>query len=78
MIIKNASVYTEDGIFLEKDIYIEGTRFVDCAEKVSDKTEIDASGCVAIPGLTDIHFHGCMGQDFCDGTREAIDTMAAY
>ena len=42
MIIKNASVYTEDGIFLEKDIYIEGTRFVDCAEKVSDKTEIDA------------------------------------
>ena len=78
MIIKNASVYTEDGIFLEKDIYIEGTRFVDCAEKVSDKTEIDAGGCVAIPGLTDIHFHGCMGQDFCDGTREAIDTMAAY
>ena len=41
-------------------------------------TEIDAGGCVAIPGLTDIHFHGCMGQDFCDGTREAIDTMAAY
>ena len=29
MIIKNASVYTEDGIFLEKDIYIEGTRFVE-------------------------------------------------
>lgn len=78
MIIKNASVYTEDGIFLEKDIYIEGNRFVDCADKVSDKKEIDASGCVAIPGLTDIHFHGCMGQDFCDGTREAIDTMAAY
>ena len=55
MIIKNASVYTEDGIFLEKDIYIEDNRFVDCAEKVSDKTEIDAEGCVAIPGLTDIH-----------------------
>ncbi|MCI8357741.1 MAG: N-acetylglucosamine-6-phosphate deacetylase [Lachnospiraceae bacterium] len=78
MIIKNASVYTEDGIFLNKDIYIDGDRFVDCREKVHDTQEIDASGCYAIPGLTDIHFHGCMGFDFCDGTREAVDTMAAY
>ena len=29
MIIKNASVYTEDGIFLTKDIYINDNRFVD-------------------------------------------------
>lgn len=78
MIIRNASVYTEDGIFLERDIYIEGKRFVDCEEEVTDRTETDASGCVAIPGLTDIHFHGCMGYDFCDGTREAVDAMAAY
>lgn len=78
MIIKNASVYTEDGIFLTKDIYVEDGRFVDCKEKVHDTQVLDASGCYAIPGLTDIHFHGCMGYDFCDGTREAIDTMAAY
>ena len=78
MIIKNASVYTEDGIFLEKDIYIEGDYFVGTKDEVSDDTVIDTSGCVAIPGLTDIHFHGCMSYDFCDGTREAIDSMAAY
>lgn len=78
MIIKNASVYTEDGIFLDKDIFIEGDHFVDSEEKVTDKTEIDGTGCVAIPGLTDIHFHGCVGYDFCDGTKEAIDAMAAY
>lgn len=78
MIIKNASVYTEDGRFLSRDIFIEDDRFVDCEEKVTDKTEIDAAGCIAIPGLTDIHFHGCMGYDFCDGTREAIHAMAAY
>ena len=29
MIIKNASVYTEDGIFLEKDIYIEDWKMAD-------------------------------------------------
>lgn len=78
MIIKNASVYTEDGIFLEKEIYIDGGHFVDSAEKAGDSQVIDASGCYAIPGLTDIHFHGCMSYDFCDGTREAIDAMAAY
>lgn len=39
---------------------------------------IDASGCYAIPGLIDIHFHGCMGKDFCDGTQEAIRTLAEY
>lgn len=78
MIIKNASVYTEDGIFLDKDIYIAGDCFTDCKEKADDSQVIDASGCYAIPGLTDIHFHGCMGYDFCDGTREAIDAMAAY
>ena len=78
MIIKNASVYTENGIFLTKDIYISGDRFTECEEQVRDAQIIDASGCYAIPGLTDIHFHGCMGYDFCDGTREAIDAMAAY
>lgn len=78
MIIKNASVYTEDGRFVPKDIYIEENRFVDCEKKVSDRTEIDGTGCYAIPGLTDIHFHGCVGYDFCDGSREAIDAMAAY
>ena len=78
MIIKNASVYTEDGRFLSKDIWIEKDYFVDCEEKVSDKTVVDGTGCYAIPGLTDIHFHGCVGHDFCDGTREAIDAMAAY
>ncbi len=78
MIIRNASVYTEDGRFLYKNIFIEGDCFVDSEEKVTDRTELDGTGCIAIPGLTDIHFHGCMGHDFCDGTREAIDTMAAY
>lgn len=78
MIIKNASVYTGDGYFAEKDIYIEGCIFTDSADKVTDGNLIDAAGCYAVPGLTDIHFHGCMGHDFSDGTREAIDALAAY
>lgn len=76
MIIKNAEVYTEDGVFRRQDIYIQGDRFTGQAPE--DTQVIDAEGCYAIPGLTDIHFHGCMGKDFCDGTEEAIRTIADY
>lgn len=39
---------------------------------------LDASGLYAIPGLCDIHFHACDGKDFCDGTTEALSTIAHY
>lgn len=39
---------------------------------------VDATGCYVIPGLTDIHFHGCDGFDFCDGTLEALDAICRY
>ena len=38
----------------------------------------DMGGLYAVPGLVDLHFHGCMGHDFCDGTHEAISTLAKY
>lgn len=78
MIIKNADVYTEEGIFAPKDIYIKGDCFAESWENADDQRELDASSCYAIPGLTDIHFHGCRGFDFSDGTRAAIDALAAY
>ena len=78
MIIKNAAVYTEKGAFEEGEIFIKEGFFVENREEADDGQEIDGAGCYAIPGLTDIHFHGCMGHDFCDGTREAVDAMAVY
>ncbi len=78
MIIRNASVYTEPGVFTERDIFIKDGFFVESREEANDGQVIDGSGCYAIPGLTDIHFHGCVGYDFCDGTREAVDAMAVY
>lgn len=75
MIIKNASVFEENGTFVTKDVYIENGLFADSS---TDDTVIDASNLYAIPGLTDIHFHGCVGHDFCDGTHEAIRAIAEY
>ena len=78
MIIKNASVFTEEGKFAKQDIFIKDGKFVVSAEEADGEEIIDAKECFAVPGLTDIHFHGCMGHDFCDGTREAITAMAEY
>lgn len=44
----------------------------------SDGKILDASGLIMIPGLVDIHFHGCKGADMCDGTVEALDVITSY
>ena len=74
MKIKNGKVY-ENGIFTEKEITAENGLF---AEQTTDDTVLDATDCYVIPGLIDIHFHGCAGVDFCDGTVEAMRQMAEY
>jgi N-acetylglucosamine-6-phosphate deacetylase len=76
MIIKNAMVFLEDGSFAKKDIYIVKDRFSE--NETYDNQILDAEGLYAIPGLTDIHFHGCAGYDFCDGTPEAFQKIAEY
>jgi N-acetylglucosamine-6-phosphate deacetylase len=38
----------------------------------------DVSGCWVIPGLTDLHFHGCRGADVSDGEAEGLRTIARY
>ncbi|HWT26349.1 MAG TPA: N-acetylglucosamine-6-phosphate deacetylase, partial [Mobilitalea sp.] len=76
MIIKNAKIYRENGSFDEGDIHIDNERIT--AGTSQDSTVIDAYGLYAIPGLTDLHFHGCAGYDFCDGTVEAFDAITRY
>lgn len=81
MLIKNAYVYNEDSTFEEKDIYIKGHLITDqknYENPDADQEILDAKGLIAIPGLTDIHFHGCAGYDFCDGTSEALDVITKY
>lgn len=80
MIIKNVKVYTEEKMFKEGEIVICDGRFQEPSQITEDKDgqAIDGKGCYAIPGLIDIHFHGCKGYDFCDGTKEAIAEIAKY
>ncbi|MDD6160013.1 MAG: N-acetylglucosamine-6-phosphate deacetylase, partial [Oscillospiraceae bacterium] len=35
-------------------------------------------GCYVIPGLVDVHFHGCVGEDFSDASPEGLQRIADY
>jgi len=75
MKIENIKVFGEDCQFHMSELYINGA---DIADRFSDDVVIDGEDCYAIPGLIDIHFHGCIGHDFCEGTEEAIQIIADY
>ena len=74
MRILNALVFRETGEFTPGEVGIQGGVFSDSA----GGEVLDAQGCWALPGLIDLHFHGCMGHDFCDGTPAALKAIAAY
>ena len=58
---------------------MENGRFVSCTgEPAGEEAVVDAEGMYLIPGLVDIHFHGCKGADMCDGTKEALDVITSY
>ena len=76
MIIKNVKVYGEDFQFHPGDVVIENGVFCETASNTGEV--MDGEGAYAIPGLIDIHFHGCMGADVCDNDPEAIRTIAEY
>ena len=75
MVIQGGKVFLPDGSFAEQDVFISGERF---SETGNGSDVINADGCYVIPGLIDVHFHGCMGHDFCDGTEDSIHAMAEY
>ena len=41
-----------------------------------DAQIIDANGGYVMPGLIDIHIHGYLGKDVCDGEEESIRTIS--
>lgn len=84
MIIKNIKIYQPDQTFVPgviiteddhiKEVYTER----EAVESTASQQVLDGQGCYCIPGMIDLHFHGCKGADFCDGTREVLDTISQF
>ncbi len=84
-VFADGTVVVQDGKIQEIDFRVDAGGHNDLkSEKNKDEVEIlendniDTKGMYVIPGLVDIHFHGCVGVDFCDGTKEAFDAITKY
>lgn len=66
-----------DGRFVRGGFSVENGRFAHVLEDVPGPAE-DLDGALVIPGLVDIHVHGCAGADFSDGDYAGLVRMARY
>lgn len=75
MRVAGGEVFDLEKGFIQRELYTDGERI---SAKSADDTVLDAAGCYVIPGLVDVHFHGCVGEDFSDATPEGLQKMADY
>ena len=78
MKIINGLVFDLERGFIARELYTKNDVITSTASDASDDPIVDASGCYVIPGLVDVHFHGCCGEDFSDATPEGLQKMADY
>lgn len=70
---KIAKVYTENQILENVFVVVEDGQFVDILKETNNDFYIDYSDKIMIPGIIDIHSHGCMGYSATSTNREDID-----
>ncbi|MFA9464559.1 MAG: N-acetylglucosamine-6-phosphate deacetylase [Velocimicrobium sp.] len=78
MIIKNGLLFQENGAFVLDDLHLNQTTIIPASACHGTNEIIDATGLYVIPGLIDVHIHGAMGYDFCDGNPTGLMKISAY
>lgn len=79
MLIKNGTLFCDDGRFHVLDLETSGDRIGAIgAASGGGQRVLDAAGCYVVPGFVDIHIHGAVGADFSDGEADAIQAMARF
>ena len=76
MIFKNGFVLDKSFHFVQTDLQIKNGKIVAVGCCEPDTEVVNCTGKYLIPGLVDIHTHGCGGADACDGTKEALDILS--
>lgn len=81
ILFKNAKYLDDDFRIRTGDIHVTTDRIDFCGAHrapLPEDTIVDCQNYTLIPGMIDIHIHGCNGANICDGNRTAVDTMAVY
>ena len=74
MIFKNAAVFLENR-FVTCDVAVEDGKITAIGHHLGDG--MDCTGLKLLPGLVDIHTHGCAGYDFDHATEQQLAEMSA-
>ena len=64
--------------FSDADILLQENHIAAVQQRPKSRAgfNLDASGCVVLPGFVDIHVHGAKGYDTMDGTTCSLTSMA--
>lgn len=79
MRLVNARYFDGDFRLREGQIQVEGdtiSSFEPCSQR--DAQTYDVQGCFVLPGLIDVHVHGCGGAQLSDAAPAAIAKMARF
>lgn len=76
MLLKNAVIYKADFDPEHADLKTNGEIIEDIGNVSAGGEELDLTGYTVIPGLIDMHIHGCAGADTGDATPDALNAMS--
>lgn len=68
----------EDGAFYDRDLYLDDGKIVAPPPDGAAAQTIDAAGLFLLPGMLDIHTHGCAGVDVSAADRAGYEKMSRF
>lgn len=80
MLIRNTTAFTSGCFFQNTDVLVIGHTIAAIGENLPEHAEgtVDGTGKFLLPGLIDVHSHGCVGYDACDGDVGGYGKMADF
>lgn len=75
MLLKNARIFDENFYLVENNITIDG-QYITAVDNSDAADALDLTGYTILPGLIDMHIHGCGGRDTGEATFDALEAMS--
>ncbi|MBP3435661.1 MAG: N-acetylglucosamine-6-phosphate deacetylase [Clostridia bacterium] len=76
MLLKNATIYNDQFETVKLNVTVEGERIAAVDTRTTGDEVLDLEGYTILPGLIDMHIHGCAGHDTGEATPEALEAMS--